>query len=325
MAKNQLNEMKSLINRMENPQSGWATLIQEGISELNAQDREDVPTDQFFDMVAGMRGGCKATIGYISKASLAYPQEKRLNPATGRMKNFDDMASFGKALGEEKEIVGVIKFGCYTLNWRSPKNMNKHYNRDYVDVVNPIRSKYGLSPIEKRKGYTDTADFGKGGISVYNGGNEELAGHSYSPQDIGGKDVTKKEVTYYLIFSDGSMKAVEDINLLKPYFKERSVSGVGELRKLGKSDEEIKAYADEIAAVPFKYTQFEHSSVVFVITKVNGEEKRYFNDNLRNIIKDVTINPEEFVNIAKQKYQVETQKVDNDLGEFEDEYPEVGE
>jgi len=323
--KNQLNEMISLINRMEKPQSGWATLLSEGVEEVDARGREEIPTDQFFDMVANVHGGWKTTIGYISKASLALPQEKRINPATNRMKNYDDWKAFGQAMGEENEIVGVVKFGCYTFNWRSPKNMNKHYNKNYVDVVNPIRSEYGLAPMERRKGYTDIADYGKGGISVYNGTNDALANHSYSPQDIGGKDVTKKEVTYYLIFKDGTMKAIDDINKLQPYFKERSVSGVGELRKLGKSDEEIKAYADKIAAVPFRYTQFEHSSIVFVITKMDGQPKCFFNQNLTSAVQDIMVNPQEFINIARKKYQLEVENMDDNLGEFEDEYPDVGE
>lgn len=327
--KNQLNEMISLINRMEKPQSGWATLLNEGMDELDARGREEVPTDKFFDMVANVHGGWKTTIGYISKANLAIPQVKRLNPQTKRMKNYDDWDSFGQAMGEEKEIVGVIKFGCYTFNWRSPMSMNKHYNKNYVDVANPIRADYGLSPMERRKGYTSTADYGKGGISVYNGTNDALSTHSYSPQDLGGKDVSKKEITYYLIFSDGTMKPVDDINKLVPYFKQRSISGVSELRKLGKSDEEIKAYADKIAAIPFKYTNFEHSSIVFVITKVDGKPSCFFNQNLTSTIQDIPVDPTAFINIVKEKYKLEQQNMSDDLGEFDDdipdEYPGVGE
>ena len=39
--KTQLNEMISLINRMDNPQSGWATMLQEGVDEELEEEQDD--------------------------------------------------------------------------------------------------------------------------------------------------------------------------------------------------------------------------------------------------------------------------------------------
>ena len=61
-----------------------------------------------------MKGGCFATIGYVTGANLAIPQVKRKNPETGRMKGYDDYETFGKQLGYNGEVGGVIKLTSYT-------------------------------------------------------------------------------------------------------------------------------------------------------------------------------------------------------------------
>jgi len=333
----ELAKMQSLMERMDGHYSKEQSnrlledvlkrnkVIKESLDELDANDRDDVDTNEFFDMISSMKGGAKASIGYISGAKLNVPQIKKLNPETKRMKSFDDYDAFGKQLGETEKVTGVIKFACYLLNWRSPENMRKHYNTNYVDKVNSIRDTYGVAHMSRRKPYTQTADYGNG-ISIYNGDNEKLKGHSYSQQDIGKLTSKEKDVKYYLIGENGNILREVSMEELKPYFKASSVEGIKAFRDMQKSDEEIAAYAKQIAELNFRYTSFEHSSIVFVITKINGEKKRFFNKNLVSTIKGFNINSEEFINLAKKKYNIENQKVNNDinnemgLGEFDDEF-----
>ena len=316
--KQEIAKMKLLMERMEKRYTPReVSILSEEISEADARDRNDVDTSEFFDLVSSMKGGSKATIGYMSAAKLVLPQVKRKNPETNRMKSYDDWEAFGKALGVEGEVAGVLKFACYNLNWRSPINMNKHYNKNYVDKVNQIRSEYGIEPMGHKKAYADTMNFGSG-VSVYSGDNADKIGHSYSPQDIGN---AIKDVKYYLIGVDGKIIREVSIDELKPYFKQPTIDGIRAMKAINMGDDEIAEYAKKVAALNFRYTQFEHSSVVFVITSINGEKKRFFNKNLRDNVNGLKIDTNEVLNLAKQKYQIaDAQIKQEDIGEFADEY-----
>lgn len=332
--KKQWLEMQSLMERMdmhytkdEAKANIQDKLIKEGLEELNAQGREDVDTNDFFDMVSRMKGGTRASFGYVSMASLEIPQVKKINPETNRLKNYDDWETFGKNIGEEG-ISGVIKFGTYTMNWRSPRNMAQHYNRDYVEPVNALRDKYGVAHIEKREVPTiKTNDYG---IATYAGDREELKGNTYSPQDLGTPN-TKSESHYYLIGNDGNILKEVPFETLKQYMKQKGVDGIRafkELVKNGNATEEemlkmFDEYGAEVQKMNFRYAQFAHSSFVYIITSVNGQKKRFFNQHLTDCINGININPQQFIALAKKMYQVADETVDmSDLGEFDSEFPD---
>ena len=321
--KTQLDQMHKLMEHMDKHYSSdQKTMLNESIEELDANNREDVDVKDFFDMISSMKGGLRSTIGYVSAVSLNLPQIKKKNPETNRMKSYPDWDEFGKQLNETTPISGVIKFASYNLNWRTPENMRRHYNKNYVDVVNKKRDEYGVPHMERRKPYTQTLDFGNG-ISAYNGDNAALQGHSYSPQDIA---LAKSDIKYYLIGTDGNIVREVSYAELKPFLKSRGVDGIKAFRELQKSDEEFKRYAAEIAKIDFRYIQFEHSSVVFVITSINGQKKRFFNKNLTNAVKGININPQEILALAKQKYNIAQQDEKNQtFGETPDEFEGIPE
>jgi len=339
----QLVLMQSLMERMDKHYTKYEAkahtnlkLLNEGLDELDASNRKEVDTNEFFDMIANMPGGAKASFGYVSAANLNTPTVKKINPETNKMKSYPDWASFGETLGVGDKLGGVIKFACYTLNWRSPGNMAKHYNKDKVDPVNALRDKYGVEHIKHRpKPTTTTIDYGKG-ISGYAGDREELKGNTYSEQDTAGKDVQKK-VYYYLVDVNGNIIKEVSVDELKPYFKERGVEGIKAFRAMAaasnKTEEEMmqlfNEYSAEILKMQVNYRRFEHSSVVYVITTVDGEKKRFFNRNLRNCIRGININPAEFEKLARQRYNIaDAQTKAEDLGEFPDDladYPDYEE
>ena len=305
-----------------------AKLLKEGLEELDASNRKDVDTNDFFDMVTKMKGGTRASFGYVSAADLNLPQIQKVNPATNRKKNYPDWATFGKNIGEENEITGVIKLGMYTLNWRSPRNMTKHYNLNYVTPVNALRDKYGVEHIKKREMPTiNTNDYG---ISTYNGSKEELNGHTYSQQDLKTAN-TKKEIHYFLIGTEGNILKEVSFEELKPYIKQKGPDGIKAFKQLaidGKATEEealnmFKEYAAELGKINVKYQQFIHERILYIITSVNGEKKRFFNTKLASNIGDVQINQQEFINLAKKYYNIADEQVQSsDLGEFDDDIPE---
>lgn len=307
-AKREIRDMLNLMERMDNHYTSFeAEMLNEDIEELDARGRQDIPVADFPSEIQKVKGGTKCTIGYVSSANLDLPQIKKLNPATNRMKNYPDWATFGKNLGVQDEIGGVIKFARYSINWRSPENMRKHYNKQYVDPVNAIRGKYGLAPMDKRPRQDRDQDIDQAtGMPLY------------SNQDTGKGSCVAQ---YFLVGTDGHIiKEVPAADLV-PYFKKYSTSGVADLRKLNKSDDEIKAYVDEISKLNFRYTRFNYASIAYVITSIGGVKKRFFNENLSDDIKGTGVNPSEFIEMAKKMYKLDLEKTANDTGgEFDDEY-----
>lgn len=298
----EIDKMNALFERMNGHYTYLeAQAINENIEELDARGREDIPVADFPSEIQKIKGGTKCTIGYVSSANLDIPQIKMKNPETNRMKNYPDWPTFSKNIGVEG-VGGVIKFSRYCFNWRGPENMRKHYNLNYVTPVNDIRAKRGLAPIEKRP-RLNAVD-----------GEEGLP--SYSMQDTGkGTTVSK----YFLIGTNGHIIKEISYEELKPYFKKSSTSGVADLRKMNASDAEIKAYENEIAALKFSYRRFNFSSIAYVITTIGGVKKRFFNDELSSDIRGTGVNPEEFIQMAKNWYKLDVEKTKNEAGEeFDD-------
>lgn len=307
-AKREIKDMLNLIERMDNHYTSFEVeMLNEDIDELDARGRQDIPVQDFPSEIQKVKGGTRCTIGYVSSANLDLPQIKKMNPATNRMKNYPDWGTFGKNLGVQDEIGGVIKFARYSINWRSPENMRKHYNKQYVDPVNAIRGKYGLAPMDKRPRQDRDQDIDQAtGMPLY------------SNQDTGKGSCVAQ---YFLVGTDGHIIKEIPAQDLAPYFKKYSTSGVADLRKLNKSDDEIKAYVDEISQLKFRYTRFNYASIAYVITSIGGVKKRFFNEQLSDDIRGTGVNPAEFIEMAKKMYKLDLEKTANDnSGEFDDEY-----
>jgi hypothetical protein len=328
--KKELAKLQSLIERMDKHYTASQAeellndKLNETCNELDARNRTDLDINDFFDMISTMKGGARASFGYVSVVDLNIPTMEIINPKTKRKNNVKDWKTFSSQLGEENEISGVIKFGMYTLNWRSPESMTRHYNNNYVTPVNTLRDKYGVSHIKKKEhNPIQKTDYG---ISIYQGDNEELKQNSYSQQDMKTPN-TKKEIHYYLIGADGSIMREASVEELKPYFKQKGVDGIKAFKELvkngSKTEEEMlqmfKEYGEEIKKINFDYRTFVHTSMVYVITSIKGEKKRFFNKRLTDAINGLNINPQEFINLAKKFYKVaDEQTKTEDLGVFSD-------
>lgn len=296
----ELKKMISLIERMEKPKTGWEVLLES--EELD--ERELVSVQDYYDMLDQMEdeaAGKKVTIGYVTKANLNIPQVKRRNPETNRMKNYDDWETFTKELGEQDEVAGVIGVTSFQVNWMPRKKFGDFY-RNYKDNVNNIRSEYGLEPVADKGGYSNTPDYGNGGVSTYAGNKESLAGNSYVPMQNVAK--SKKKRTYYLIKKDGHIGRPIDKEQLMQYFKGSSeVSGVAALRKMGVEEEKIQEYIKRMKDLNVLINNFETSKVLYISTTVNGIPKTFINDKLNTNIGGVEINPTDFRKIAEERYK----------------------
>lgn len=269
--------------------------------------------NEFFDILSSMRGGCFATIGYVTGANLAMPQTKRKNPETGRMKGYDDYEAFGKALGHDGEVGGVIKLTSYTLNWSNPENIGKAYNK-YKNDANNIRAEFGLEPIKDKGGYKSTQAYGDKGVSTYSGNNKELELHSYTSQNTHNARIKSM---YYLIDTEGMVMREVDKSELVSYIKKKSgISGVTDLKRMGATEERIKEYIDRIKALGMSYTTFESSSILYMVATVNGEKIVYINDNLTQSVRGINIVPAEFTKIAKDRYRKDFATIQEAIEEY---------
>ena len=264
--------------------------------------RRVAKASEFFDILSSMKGGTFATIGYVTGANLTYPQVKRKNPETNRMKSYDDFETFGKSMGEAGEVGGVIKLTSYTVNWSTPDSLAKAYSKYKADV-NTIRGEFGLDPMQDRESYKSTQAYGDNGVSTYSGNNQDLSTHSYTAQNIHGARI---KGMYYLVGVDGKIIRELTKDELKDYFKKSGeVSGVPALRKMGVEEERIKEYIDRIKALGMSYKNFEASSILYMVASVNGEKIVYINENLIQNVRGINIEPAEFTKIAKERYNID--------------------
>lgn len=260
-----------------------------------------------FDILSSTKGGSFVTIGYITGAKLNLPSKKMRNPETNRMKSYDDYEELGRNLGQEGEIGGIVKFTKYIgLNFTTPKNFAAAYDK-YKDDFNNIRRSFGIDDTVKRNSYVKTQDYGKNGIGVYAGDNDELNRHSYTRQNVAN---TRKIVSsFYAIDMAGNVIREIDRSEIKDIIPTSDVSGVSKLRAMGADDVKIKDYISQVNALNFRPHTFEASHILYICAAVNGEKYIWINENLainprdmKKNLNGVTVQPGFFTNLARTEY-----------------------
>ena len=252
--------------------------------------------NEFFDILDRMGDNKFVTIGYVTGANLDVPKVKRINPLTNRMKGYDDYSSFG-----DEEIGALVKITSYNMRYRKRDIVAKQYG-DYKNSANTIRGEFGLDPIkDKDTTYKDRMSYGEQGVDLYKGNNDELQGHSYYPQNVYG---VKPKSVVYCVGTDGHIiKALSQEQII-PYLKaKREVDGVSALRKMGAEEERVKEYISKIQSLKMSYKNFEANSILWIAATINGEKIVYINDKLTRIVNDININPQDFVEIEKKRYE----------------------
>lgn len=265
-------------------------------------------SNEFFDLLDQMGDNKFVTVGYVTGANLDVPKIKKLNPATNRMKGYDDYSSF-QGEGED-EIGALVKISSYNFRYRNRNSVAKQYDQ-YKQDANKIRAEYGLDPIGDKQGYASTNTYGKNGVSVYNRDKEELQGHTYYPQNLHG--MRAKGVVYAVNTEGHIIKELSD-EQVKPYLKaKQEVSGVAALRKMGAEEEQIKSYVEKINGLGMSYKQLEANSILWIAATVNGEKVVYINDHLTRAVNDININPQDFIAIAKERYAQDLNQIQESI------------
>lgn len=293
--KTALGKIKSLMERMENNMTPNEAEMNQVLNE-----KAMIGPNEFFDALAQLNTDVPVTIGYVCGANLNLPIVKRRNPETNRMKGYNDYETFGRSLGIEKEIAGVVKLSVYSDFVVKSHDEVKKDRSDFARFEDELRIKYNMPPIarDSRKGkYITKQDYGKNGLTTYNGDDETKIGRTYNRQNIYGATVNS---TYFLIGTDGNIIKELTKNDLTDYTKPYNVDGVNILRKLGREEEEIKQYIDDYNSKNMRFQSFINDRILFMVAN-SGDygDFTYINDNFPNEIDGVKINPTEF--IAKSK------------------------
>ena len=61
---------------------------------------------------------------------------------------------------------------------------------------------------------------------------------------------------------------------------------------------------DKVAELKFRAHPFEANSILFAVATVNGEKIIYINERLSRAVNDINIQPDEFIKLVKQKYNI---------------------
>lgn len=276
--------------------------------------RRIATADELFDILSSIKGGVKTTIGYVTGANLNLPEVKMKNPATNRMKGFHDYETFGRAIGEDGEVGGIVKLTSYTLNWQTPDSYKKGYVK-YKQGFDALRDEFGIDTTDRRGGYTKKQEFGDKGVTVYGGDNEEIRDHSYTRQNIYGAKINS---VYYLVDMEGHIVREMDKSELVDFLntKRPDISGVKALRDMGADEARIKEYIRREAELKFKTQVFETSHILYIVATANGEPLLWVNERLEHavrkidkVLNGVDVIPAEFTRIAKERYSKEIQDI----------------
>lgn len=266
-------------------------------------------SEEYFDILDQIKGGAIITIGYVTAANLDVPKIKKKNPATNRIKGYDDYSMFQNE--GENEIGALVKITSYNFNYRNRSSVHNQYHHEYKPAVNNIRQEFGLEPMKSRAGFKNVIDFGEHGQEVYGGKNEKLFGNSYNPQNMF-KPLHISSTTYAVDNEGHIIKELSKDQVL-PYLKKKDADGIPALRKMGADEEKIKQFIEKINELKFNYKNFESHSILYIVGTINGEKMIYLNDKLQRSVNDIDINPDDFLDIARDRYEKDLAQIQEDI------------
>lgn len=264
-----------------------------------AKVRKVKSSNEFFDILDKIGNGKFVSIGYVTGANLNVPTIKKKNPLTNRMKSYPDYTVFN---GVDKRPIGaLVKITLYNFQYMNRNLVSKKYG-EYKQAANAIRNEYGIDDMKSRTSYKQKTSWSPNAPETYVGNNEELKDHSYSPQNVYGSNTYS---TVYTVGLDGKILNEIPQEQIAQYLKEKDeVSGVSALRKMGTEDAKIKEYIKKMKDLKFKYVNFESKSILWIAATVNGEKIIYINDDLQRAVDGIDIRPEDFREIARNRYKI---------------------
>ena len=273
--------------------------------------RQQIDFDRILDIISEVGDGQFITICYMSAAKIY------------KKRNSLDDEKFGGALDanpfEDEEIggtfdryrkgemkkfpyQGIVKFCTRQYHWQSEENYRKKYG-EFRKWQDDFLTSHGAEPLAHKQSTDQKQDFGRGGISV--GSTDNTAHKTYIHQNKATSRVMDEE--YFLVDDNGGLvggisKPVV-ASMLQKYPEE---GGLKALKKINASDEVIAKYSEELAAQKFSVMKMMIDSILFIVTKFEGQEYFAINKRLANKIGSgsyvVDIEPENFIQKAVEVF-----------------------
>lgn len=274
--------------------------------------RELKTANEFYDLVSSIPGGTFVTYAYVTAAKISYPTKKAKDPKTNKIKTVIDYNTLTKMLGYKSLVTGIIKITRYHIPYGTPNSMEKNYEK-YLTDFNELRKRYGIPHTERIEGYKGRVRYGKNGVYVYKGDNEEKVGNSYSAQNIrNAKSIVKH---YYLVGINGKILEEVDEEFLKGMFLPKPIlSGVKHLKDNGADRQTIRNYIDEHQKLNFDYRCFEGKSILYMVgtcKNINGEKEKFYysNNRLSDTINGIKIDKNDVLKVTNElwKYDIENE------------------
>ena len=273
--------------------------------------------DEIIDIMSSIRGGSFVTICYMSSAKVGktltskgididkFGEDLEQNRTEGDDEIYNTLSQYqkgGASRSNKFPFGGIVKMSRYQVNWQSEESYNKKYSQ-YADARDELLAKYGAS-VTHRDSHDEKQDFGKGGVSV--GATDNTRGKLYTHQN--GATIQNAKSEYFVVDKDGELLGSISPNAIEQIVaKSGDPDGVGALKKIGATDEQIREYTEELRKLNFKVLKLMYNSVLFIIATVNGEKIFYINDKLERQVGSgnyiVPINPQSFIQKANEIFQ----------------------
>ena len=273
--------------------------------------RQEIDFDRIIDILAEIGGGQFTTVCYLSAAKIY------------KKRNSLDDEKFGNALdanpfedeevggtfdryrkGEMKKFPyqGVVKFCTRQYHWQSETNYRKRYG-DFRKWQDDFLTSHGAQPLAHKQSTDQKQEFGKGGIAV--GSTDNTKNRTYIHQNKSTSKVLDER--YFLVDDNGGLVGAISkpvvTSMLQKYPEE---GGLKALKKINASDEVIAKYNAELEAQKFSVMKMMVNSILFVVTKFEGQEYFAINRRLASKIGSgsyiVDIEPEEFIQKAVEVF-----------------------
>lgn len=263
--------------------------------------------DEMFDILSSMNAGKFATICYVNVASLLrtkrsidmekFGQDLENNRREGDSFWYDPLKKFHSDDSVKKNpIYAIISVTRYNLNWSTEESYNKNFKK-YMDAKNAIDKRWEI--------YKEPEDRKPGGFSKVNsmgisvGNTDNTVNRAYIHQNTYN---AKKITTYYVVNEDGKIQGEIPYEAIRSILSKKTKSGINALKKLNKSDEEIKQYLDEIDSLKFNIGTFLVDKILYIVATVNGEKIFFINDRLPSEIANINVDSQSFIDMVRELF-----------------------
>lgn len=315
-SKNKLNEMLSMINRMDkNTNIKSQELIKESIRNSK---RVQVTRDQILDILDQQdknNAGQFASFTYVTpidpyKAKRKWRYDDVQN-ALDKHSNLSDkewyksLSSYNDpSVKGDNPIVSIIAVHKYTLHWTSPKSYASKY-QEYKNKLSDLRMRNGVglqSDGMLGDNNNQRQDMGYGDVQTNQTGNL-----SRDFNMIGSTCKTK----WYILDENGSVIDSIPEEIVKSMI---AVPSKGELSNveaavrevLSGNEEALQKYSDEKREIEksFKGRNFLLDKILSIVATSDGIQYYYINDAIATKIRkksDVNVNQSAFIKIAEEE------------------------